>query len=476
MEHTGEKPPHIAIVPTPGMGHLIPLVELANRLVLHHHFFVTFIITTDGSPMKPQKSILEALPNAISSIFLPPVSFDDLPEDVKIETRIGLSLERSLHSLRDTFKVLVESTRLVALVVDVFGMDAFDVAEEFNVPFYILFTTNAMVVSLSFYLPELDESFSCEYRDMPEPLKLPGCVPVHGIDLPDPMQHRKNEAYKRLLFCAKRYSLAAGILVNSFIDLEPGVFKALKEGREGKPQVFFVGPLIHSSSDGGVDESKSECLRWLDKQPNGSVLYVSFGSGGTLSHEQLNELALGLEMSGQRFVWVVRSPDEKAANGTYFSVQIMKDDPFDFLPKGFLERTKEVGLVVPSWAPQIQVLSHGSIGGFLTHCGWNSILESIVHGVPLIAWPLYAEQRMNATLVADDLKVAFRVKVDDNNGLVGRKDIASYARGLIEGQEGKLLKSKMKELKDAAEKALSIDGSSTKSLAEVAQLLQRHNK
>ena len=135
-----------------------------------------------------------------------------------------------------------------------------------------------------------------------------------------------------------------------------------------------------------------------------------------------------------------------------------------------------MGLVVPSWAPQIQVLSHGSIGGFLTHCGWNSILESIVHGVPLIAWPLYAEQRMNATLVADDLKVAFRVKVDNNNGLVGRKDIASYARGLIEGQEGKLLKSKMKELKDAAEKALSIDGSSTKSLAEVAQLLQRHNK
>ena len=88
-------------------------------------------------------------------------------------------------------------------------------------------------------------------------------------------------------------------------------------------------------------------MRWLDKQPNGSVLYVSFGSGGTLSYEKLNELALGLEMSRQRFLWVDRSPHEIATNASFFSVQSIKD-PFDFLPKGFLERTKDVGLVVPS--------------------------------------------------------------------------------------------------------------------------------
>ena len=457
------------------MGHLIPLVELAKRLVLHHNFFVTFIITTDdGSSMKPQKVVLKSLPDSISSVFLPPMNFDDLSKDVKIKNRIALSLTRSFPPLRDSIKVLADSTWLVAFIVDVFGFDVLDVVEEFGVPSYIFFTVNAMSLLLGFYIPKLDERFSCEYRDLPKPLKLLWCVPIHGSDLPDQMQDRKNVAYERMLFSVKQVHLAAGIMVNSFIDLEPGAFKALMERGEGKPPVYPIGPLIKSGSDIVVDGSGAECLRWLDKQPHGSVLYVSFGSGGTLSREQLNELALGLEMSGQRFLWVVRSPHEKAANATYFSVQSI-NDPFDFLPKGFLERTKEVGLVVPSWAPQVQVLSHGSTGGFLTHCGWNSTLESIVHGVPMIAWPLYAEQRMNAVLVADDLKVASRVKVNDE-GLVGHKDIANYARGLMEGDEGKLFRSKMKELKDAAEKTLSLEGSSTKSLAEVTQLWKRHQK
>jgi hydroquinone glucosyltransferase len=472
MQHSQQEPAHVAIVPSPGMGHLIPLVELAKRLdVVHHDFLVTLLIPTDGSPMKPQKAVLEALPNAISAIFLPPVSLDDLSEDVSVEARISLTLTRSLPALRDSFKVLAESSRLVALVVDLFGTEAFDVAKEFGISTYIFFPSTAMTLSLIFYLPELDETYSCEYRDLPEPVKLPGCVPVHGADLVDPIQDRKNEVYKGILHMAKRHPLAAGIMVNSFLDLEPGSFKALMEGKEGRPPAYPVGPLVQSGSDHGA--YGSECLRWLDEQPNNSVLFVSFGSGGTLSHEQLHELALGLEMSGQRFLWVVRSPHEKAANATYFSVQSIKD-PLDFLPDGFLERTKGVGLVVPSWAPQVQVLKHGSTGGFLTHCGWNSTLESILHGVPLIAWPLYAEQRMNSVLLADDLKVALRVKVNDK-GLVGHEDISNYARCLIEGEEGKLLKSKMKELRIAADRALSEEGSSAKSLAEVAQVWKSHN-
>nr|XP_048320305.1 hydroquinone glucosyltransferase-like isoform X1 [Ziziphus jujuba var. spinosa]XP_048320306.1 hydroquinone glucosyltransferase-like isoform X1 [Ziziphus jujuba var. spinosa] len=468
MEDTQKKPPHVAIVPTPGMGHLIPLAELAKQLVLHYKFFVTFIVPSDGSLMEPHKKLLQALPETVSSIFLPHISFNDLPEDTEMEARIILSLIRSLPALRESLTVLNDSTRLVALVVDLLGVEALGLAKDFDVLPYIFFPSSMMVLSSIFYLPVLDETTSCEYRDLPEPIKLPGCVPIQGSDLVDALQDRKKEAYKLIIHNTKAYNMAAGIMVNGFVDLEPGAFKALEEGVQGNPPVFPVGPLIRTDSE--VDWS--ECLSWLDRQPEGSVLFISFGSGGTLSREQLDELALGLEMSGQRFLWVVRSP-KKAANANYFDVQSMNDDPFDFLPKGFLERTKEVGVVVQSWAPQVRVLNHGSTGGFISHCGWNSVLESIVHGVPLIAWPLYAEQKMNAVLLADDLKVALRVKLNDK-GLVGSEDVAEYAKGLIEGEEGKMLRNRMKDLKEAASVALTKEGSSTKSLAEVVQIWNTH--
>ncbi|XVF10440.1 hypothetical protein REPUB_Repub07fG0183200 [Reevesia pubescens] len=468
MENTQESPLHVVIVPTPGMGHLIPLIEFAKRLVDCHKFAVTFIIPNDGSPMKLQRQLLLALPETISSIFLPPVSFEDLPEDAKIETRIILSLTRSLHLLKDSFKVLAQSTRVVAFVVDVFGVDAFDIAKEFGLEPYVFVATAVMILSLIFELPKLDHMFSCEYRDLPEPIKLPGCVPLYGRDIADPLQHRSDFAYQETLQQCKRFHLAAGIIVNSFMDLEKGAFEALMEGGRGLPPVYPVGPLIQTISTINEDGSY-DCLSWLNEQPRGSVLYVCFGSGGTLSQEQLNELALGLEISGQRFLWVVKNPVENAANATYFGSIESDKDHFAFLPDGFLERTKDVGFVVPSWAPQIQVLSHGSTGGFLTHCGWNSVLESIVHGVPLIAWPLYAEQKMNAVLLQDGLKVAVRVKVNEER-LVRREDIAKYAKQLIDGDEGQLLRTRMRKLKDAATMALSPNGTSTKSLAKVAEI------
>ncbi|BBH03455.1 UDP-Glycosyltransferase superfamily protein [Prunus dulcis] len=466
------KPPHVAIVPTPGIGHLTPLVELAKLLLVHHNFTITFIIPNDGLHLAPQKKLLQALdPQAISYIFLPPVSFDDLPNDVMVEIKMVLTLTRSLSALRDELIVLIQSTRLVALVVDLFGTDAFDVANELHVSPYIFFTTAALSLSLIFHFPHLHETTTCEYRDLPEPIQLPGCVPLHGRDLTDPVQDRSNEAYKVMVRMCKKHRSAAGIMVNSFVDLEPGAFKAFKEQGQGLPPVYPVGPVIKMGSVDGFEGN--ECMKWLDKQPNESVLFVSFGSGGTFSQEQMTELALGLELSGQRFIWVVKSPNETAKNANYFSVQ-GSEDPLGFLPNGFLDRTKEVGLVVPSWAPQVQVLSHRATGGFLTHCGWNSTLESIVHGVPLIAWPLYAEQRTNRALLVDGLKVAVVVKCNDK-GIVESQDIAKYVRGLIEGDEGKLLRNNMKGYKEAAKLALSQEGSSTKSLAEVAQVWKSLN-
>ncbi|KAE8660498.1 UDP-glycosyltransferase 72B1 [Hibiscus syriacus] len=281
--------PHIAILTSPGMGHLIPLVEFAKRLVHQHCFTVSFVIPTYYSPSKPQKSTLDSLPTSIYHSFLPPADLSDLPEDSKIETTISLTVSRSLSFLRDALKSLVAKTKLVALVVDLFGTDAFDVAREFDVSPYIFFPSTAMTLSLFLYLPKLDQMVSCEYRDMLELVRIPGCITIHGKELLDPTQERRNDAYKWLIHHSKRHRLAEGIMVNSFVELEAGAINVLQEKEPSNPPVQSVGPLVI------IDPTRKfdgwDCLKWLDDQPHASVLYVSFGSGGTLSYNQINELA-----------------------------------------------------------------------------------------------------------------------------------------------------------------------------------------
>ncbi|KAI3687453.1 hypothetical protein L1987_81149 [Smallanthus sonchifolius] len=459
---------HIAIFPSPGMGHLIPLIELAHRLLLHRRLFITFIIpTAAGAPIKPQNDILNAMPDNISSIFLPPVDLNDLPQDTALETRISLTVTRSLPALHQTLTELTTSDKKTpsALVVDVFGPFSFEIAREFNIPAYMFCTVSAMTLVATFQTPILDQMYACEYKDFPEPVRLPGCVPVQGTDMGDSVQDKKNETYAQMVELSKMFSMPKGILVNSFVDLEPGAFKALENGEWCKPEIYPVGPLIRSGLDNRVGTG-FECLKWLDKHPVGSVLFVSFGSGGTLSQKQLSELAFGLEQSGQRFLWVVKSPHGKS-NASYFNAQTHLD-PFGFLPDGFVGRVEGRGLVVSTWAPQVEILSHGSTGGFLTHCGWNSILESVVCGVPMIAWPLFAEQRMNSVLVTDGLGVANRVKVDEN-GVVGRDEVSKCVKGLIEGEDWRKMRLKVSELKGLGAMALSRDGTSTRSLLNVVQ-------
>ncbi|KAF1863507.1 hypothetical protein Lal_00030544 [Lupinus albus] len=452
----------VAMIPSPGMGHLIPMIEFAKTLLLHHNLSFIFIIPTDSPPSKAQTTVLRSLPSAISHTFLPPVTLPDLPLGTKIETIISLTVLHSLPSLRRA--LLSQSGTVTAVVSDLFGTDTFEIANELNIPSYVFFPSTAMTLSFSFYLSQhLHQNVQCEFRDLPEPVQIPGCVPVHGKDLMDPVQDRSNDAYKWVLHHTKRYKLAHGIIENSFLELEPGAIKELQKEEPGKPPVYPVGPIINLESG---RTGNHDCLRWLDEQPRGSVIFVCFGSGGTLTSAQMDELALGLEKSEQRFLWVVKSPNDKATNASYFNAETQAD-PFDFLPKGFVERTKSRGFVVSSWAPQTQVLSHGSIGGFLTHCGWNSILESVVNGVPLVAWPLFAEQKMNAVMVSEDVKVALRPKVGEN-GLVEREEIASVVKKLMEGEEGKKLRYRMNELKDAAAKTLGENGSSTKHISDLA--------
>ncbi|KAL7203855.1 hypothetical protein ACSBR2_017000 [Camellia fascicularis] len=431
-----DQTPHVALLPSPGMGHLIPSIEFAKQLVHHHHFSATILIPSAAPPTTAQKTALQKLPKTIHHIFLPPVQ---LPNDpLSVASQIFLTVTLSLPSIKHTLASLSTSTRLVSLIVDPFSIDAIDVAKELGALPYLFFPSAAMSLLLCLHLPKIDETLTGEYGDLSEPIQLPGCVPVHGRDLPNPLQDRSNKAYKGLIESLKRYGLAEGIIVNTFVDMEEGAIKALSVDEPGKPPVY---------------------------PPSESVVFVSFGSVGTLSHDQLNELALGLELSGERFLWVVRSPSDNASVSSFNAHN--QNDPLSLLPKGFLERTQGRGLVVPSWAPQIEVLSHRATGGFLTHCGWNSTLESTVHGVPLIAWPLFAEQKMNAVMLTEGLKVALRPKGHEL-GLVGREEIAEVVKSLLEGEDGKKVRRRMEGLKDAAAKVLSGEGSSAKSLSDLA--------
>ncbi|CAI8612256.1 unnamed protein product [Vicia faba] len=462
---------HIAVVTIPAFSHQASIIQFSKNLIHHHnHFHITIIFPTIDSPLPPTLTLLKHLPSSITYTFLPPIHKQSLPQNLSPAVQIQLAVSQSMPSFHSTISSLSSSTTpLVALVSDPFANESLQVAKEFNLLSYIYFPPSAMTLSLFIHFPKLHQQISSEFRDYNEAIQLPGCVPIHGIDLPEHFQDRSSLAYELILQRCKRFNLADGFLVNSFMKMEGKTMKALEQ--EHKDSVFLVGPIIQngSTNESKGSDSDLECYKWLMKQSTKSVLYVSFGSGGTLCQQQVYELAFGLELSGQNFLWVLRAPSD-TSNEAYLGAK-NDDDPLSFLPKGFLERTKEQGLVVPNWAPQTRILSHGSVGGFLTHCGWNSVLESIVLGVPMIAWPLFAEQKMNAVLLCDQVKVAMRLKFSED-GLFERDEIAKVVKGLmLDGTENGI-RERIQELKDAAFDALKEDGSSTKAIFQFGNRLE----
>jgi hydroquinone glucosyltransferase len=186
--------------------------------------------------------------------------------------------------------------------------------------------------------------------------KIPGCVPINGRDLSNPVQDRSSIVYELFLQKCTQLLHTDGIIVNSFKEIEQGPIKALIDETNGYPIVYPIGPIIQTDSTNLKNES--ECLTWLNNQLPNSVLYVSFGSGGTLSQDQVNELAFGLELSGKKFLWDVRAPNESSNSGYLNSQQKDNDDDhLKFLPSRFIDRTQEQGFMVPYWAPQVEILS-----------------------------------------------------------------------------------------------------------------------
>ncbi|MED6134892.1 hypothetical protein PIB30_041143 [Stylosanthes scabra] len=199
---------------------------------------------------------------------------------------------------------------------------------------------------------------------------------------------------------------------------------------------------------------KPRWIRWLDEklEHKASVLYVSFGSQPDVSHEQLEEIAFGLEESSVSFLWVITKEN------------------WD-LPEGFEERVKSKGIVVREWVDQKEILMHESVRGFLNHCGWNSVLESVCAGVPILVWPLAADHHLAAKLVVEEIRVGLRVETSDGSvrGFVRREGLKKTVMELMEGEKGKEAMKKVSELACMAKKAVEESGSSWSNLESLLQ-------
>ncbi|CAN1179111.1 Putative UDP-glucose flavonoid 3-O-glucosyltransferase 3 [Linum perenne] len=291
-----------------------------------------------------------------------------------------------------------------------------DVADEFGVPSFIFYTSSAASLGFVFHLQSLYDDTESVARDF-----------------------RKTK----------------GILVNTVKEVESHATDTLSRGLTIPiPKVYPVGPILNLNNDVTHD-----VIDWLDRQPESSVVFLCFGSMGAFGREQVREIAHALERSGERFLWSLRRP---TGNPKEY------DDFGEVLPEGFLDRTAEVGRVI-GWAPQTAVLAHKATGGFVSHCGWNSTLESLWFGVPVATWPMYAEQQLNAFLLVKELGIAAEISIDyqvrSEGGMIMADDIERGIRNLMMDKDCPW-KKKMKEFSDKTREAIRDGGSSSSSIAE----------
>ncbi|XP_057453826.1 UDP-glycosyltransferase 88F5-like isoform X2 [Lotus japonicus] len=465
----------IVLYPAPGIGHIVCMVELAKHVVHHHHYSITILLTTGLLDNPSTDAYIHRISTSHPSISF--LRFPKTPLTTATQSRAATAfqfIKTNTFNVQSTLTKISQSSTIKALIIDLFCTSAMEAASSIGIPVYYFFTSGAADLALYSYFPQIHRQTTASFRDMAGvELRAPGNAPVKARQMPEPLLDREDPAYSEMLYFCEHLPKANGIIVNTFPELEPAAVTAVEEGvcfpdPEQAPPVYYIGPLIAEPQQSDDGSKSKDCLSWLDKQPSRSVVFLCFGSRGSFSVAQLKEIAEGLERSGQRFLWVVKRPPHNEG-----SKQI-HDTTGEFnlssvLPSGFIERTKERGLVLMSWAPQVEVLTHESVGGFVTHCGWNSGLEAVVAGVPMIAWPLYAEQHVNRNVMVEDMKVAVGVEQREEDGFVSGEELEMRVKELMESERGREIKERSLKIRDMALAALGEFGSSTNALANLVQ-------
>ncbi|XP_077243698.1 malvidin galactosylase UGT88C3-like [Tasmannia lanceolata] len=469
----------LAFLPASEIGHLVSMVELAKHLVQQNPFSITFLLIRppfQSSASSTTTSYIESVASSgldIHFVHLPHVEPTSNPSpEAFYFNYINSHKPHVKHALTQLLSSS-PSTPIAALIMDGFCLTMTDVASDLGIPPYLYYTSGALTLALTLYLPTLDTKISCDFQDFEGQVEIPGFQPLPPLVVPSPVLNKKSDGYTCLVSLAPKMGLTKGIIINTFTELESTVLEAINEGLclpdNPTPPIHPVGPLL--ALDREPSENSNPCIEWLNKQPPASVVFLCFGSRGAFPEPQVKEIAFGLERSECRFLWSLRfHSGEGVGNGMPTDANVD-----EILPEGFLDRTEERGLVWPSWVPQTAILAHPAVGGFLSHCGWNSCLESFWYGVPILAWPLAAEQRLNGFQLVKDLGLAVELRLDyKGGGLVSGEEVERGVRCLMgECEERSKVRERAKEISEASRKAVEEGGSS---FVHLKRLIDQLNK
>ncbi|KAG9446937.1 hypothetical protein H6P81_013065 [Aristolochia fimbriata] len=465
-ERVAPPPHHVLVLPFPVQGHINPMLQFAKRLASTASgiFRVTLATTVFFSETVQVKL-------TGGSVRLDTIS-DGYDRGGFMEAATPEAYHRRLDEVGSrTLVKLIERHKgsdrpFTCLIYDTSMHWALDVAAGLGLTGVAFYTQSCAAFAIYYY------AYQGRLRLAVEPseeggrrtLSFPGLPPLSVSDLPS-LLFEEGSSYEPVLSLkTKQFSnldKADSVLFNTTQELESEVVSVLK----GFWPVKTIGPTLpfmyldETSSGTSREEDKdygynyykpssTNYIAWLDSKPEGSVAYVSFGSIAATSERQMAELAWGLRDSGVYFIWVVRASEQQK------------------LPKEFAAETEERGLVV-TWCNQLQVLAHGATGCFVTHCGWNSVLEALSLGVPMVGVPQWTDQPTNAKYVEDVWGVGVRAKADQE-GVVRREEMETCVRQVLEGtsRRGEEIRSNARKWREMVKGAVREGGSSDKNMQE----------
>ncbi|XP_030939821.1 UDP-glycosyltransferase 89B2-like [Quercus lobata] len=456
---------HILVYTYPASGHIIPLLDLTHRLLRRGHTVTVVVLPTNHPLLQP---LLSLHPSSLHPLVLP------APERPTPSWKSRIAKDQARRDLHYPLLLNWFHSHLsppIAIISDFFLGWTHHLAKQLGLPRVVFSPSGASGLSVLFSLwrdlpkneDPADMNFQVLFPRIPNSPVYPWWQLPHRYKNskegdPD-WEFNKNNMLDNFA--------SWGLVINSFTELERVYLEHLRT-ELGHDRVWSVGPLlpleddvIGSSNRGGSSSIPCEqVMTWLDSRPDSSVVYVCFGSRTTLNTKQMEVLVSALDQSGVQFIFCVRGLDDR---------HVGLDDDLGVIPDGFEDHVEGRGLVIKGWAPQVAILRHRAVGLFLTHCGWNSVLEGIIAGVVMLTWPMGAEQFANAKLLVDELGVGIRVGENVEN----IPESSELARLLVESVSAtRLERVRVKGLSDASLGAIK-GGSSDKDLDEFVERLTR---